>query len=99
MSRVGRLGLRRTRKPAAQDAVPDWGAHEAVPPTQDPCYRAAQDAASQNAVQGPVQDAAPEASAPPTAVEDNPFAPPPEDAHDRQRPVPPSPWGAPPRQP
>ncbi|MEZ0107097.1 hypothetical protein ABH920_001088 [Catenulispora sp. EB89] len=31
-------------------------------------------------------------------VEDNPFAPPPEDAHDRQ-PVPPAPWGAPPRQP
>ncbi|MEY9888535.1 hypothetical protein ABIA31_002183 [Catenulispora sp. MAP5-51] len=31
--------------------------------------------------------------------ENNPFAPPPEDAHDPQRPVPPSPWGAPPRQP
>jgi hypothetical protein len=30
-------------------------------------------------------------------AEDNPFAPPPEDAQDRQ--VPPSPWGAPPRQP
>ncbi|MEY9861897.1 hypothetical protein ABH935_007540 [Catenulispora sp. GAS73] len=33
-----------------------------------------------------------------TPVEDNPFAPPPEDAHDAQ-PMPPSPWGAPPQQP
>jgi hypothetical protein len=33
--------------------------------------------------------------------DDNPFAPPPEDAHDapQQPPVPPSPWGAPPQQP
>lgn len=34
-----------------------------------------------------------------TSTEDNPFAPPPEDAHDQQRPAPPSPWGAPPSQP
>jgi hypothetical protein len=83
--------------PAAQDAVPD---------------RAAQDAGSQTPVQDAVQDAVPETAAasaaapapapaaPPASApaEDNPFAPPPEDAHD-QRPVPPSPWGAPPRQP
>jgi hypothetical protein len=35
----------------------------------------------------------------PAPAEDNPFAPPPEDADDRQPPAPPSPWGAPPRQP
>ena len=62
--------------PAAQDAVPDWGAQEVVPAAQD-------------AVPAPT----------PAPAEDNPFAPPPEDAHDQQRPVPPSPWGAPPRQP
>ena len=74
--------------PTAQDAVPDW---------------AGQDAGSQAMVQGAVQDtvrdAVPETAAAPGTTEDNPFAPPPEDAHDQQRPVPPSPWGAPPRQP
>jgi len=70
-----------------------------VPPAQDAAPdRAAQDAVSQDAVRSPVRDAGPEPAAVP-APEDNPFAPPPEDAHDQQRPVPPSPWGAPPRQP
>ena len=69
---------------------------------------------SDTAARTTVQDAVPESTAQdaasgtaadpvpvpvPTPVEDNPFAPPPEDAHDQQRPVPPSPWGAPPRQP
>lgn len=70
---------------AASDAVP--AAQDAVP-----------DWGTQEVVPA-AQDVLPEAAAPPVAAEDNPFAPPPEDAHDQQRPVPPSPWGAPPRQP
>jgi len=85
--------------PVVPDAVPGWAAQEAVPPAQDAVPdRAAQDAVSQDAVRSPVRDAGPEPASVP-APEDNPFAPPPEDAHDQQRPVPPSPWGAPPRQP
>jgi hypothetical protein len=55
-----------------------------------------------DAVPAPAPASTPAPAPAPAPVEDNdnPFAPPPEDALDpQQRPVPPSPWGAPPHQP
>lgn len=58
-------------------------------------------AMSAAAADAPAVAAAAPAPAPaPVEDDDNPYAPPPEDSLDpRQQPVPPSPWGAPPRQP
>ena len=94
----------------AQDAVPQTEVQDAVPQTSEaPSAPTAAPAPAPAPASAPTPASTPApaptpaptpAPAPaPAPIEDNPFAPPPEDAHDGQRPVPPSPWGAPPRQP